>query len=49
MMPAVYKGKQYGTYELKEMAGKLTRGEISREEYEYMEGLMSPYPPAPAL
>ena len=49
MMPAVYKGKQYGTYELKEMAGKLTRGEISREEYEYMEGLMSPTPGSCAM
>lgn len=49
MMPAVYKGKQYGTYELKEMAGKLIRGEISREEYEYMEGLMSPTPGSCAM
>lgn len=49
MMPAVYKGKQYGTNELKEMAGKLTRGEISREEYEYMEGLMSPTPGSCAM
>ncbi len=49
MMPAVYKGKQYATYELKEMAGKLTRGEISLEEYEYMEGLMSPTPGSCAM
>ena len=49
MMPAVYKGRQYATYELKEMAGKLTRGEISLEEYEYMEGLMSPTPGSCAM
>ncbi len=49
MMPAEYKGKSYATYELKEMAGKLTRGEISREEYEYMEGLMSPTPGSCAM
>ena len=49
MMPAVYRGKQYATYELKEMAGKLTRGEISLEEYEYMEGLMSPTPGSCAM
>ncbi len=49
MMPAQYKGKSYATYELKEMAGKLTRGEISLEEYEYMEGLMSPTPGSCAM
>ena len=49
MMPAVYKGRQYATYELKEMAGKLTRGEISLEEYEYMEGLMSHTPGSCAM
>lgn len=49
MMPAVYKGKQYATYELKEMTGKLKRGEISLEEYEYMEGLMSPTPGSCAM
>lgn len=49
MMPAVYKGKSYATYELKEMAGRLSKGEISREEYEYMEGLMSPGPGSCAM
>lgn len=49
MMPATYQGKQYATYELKEMAGKLTRGELSLEEYEYMEGLMSPTPGSCAM
>ncbi len=49
MMPAVYKGRQYATYELKEMAGMLTRGELSKEEYEYMEGLMSPGPGSCAM
>lgn len=44
MMPGVYKGRQYASYELKEMIGKVQRGEISLEEYEYMEGLMSPGP-----
>ena len=48
-MPAVYKGRTYTTYELKEMAGKLTRGELSRQEYEYMEGLMSPTPGSCAM
>lgn len=48
MMPAVYQSKSYATYELKEMAGKLLKGEISKEEYEEMEGIMSPGPvPAP--
>ncbi|MFU0832511.1 MAG: Dihydroxy-acid dehydratase [Oscillospiraceae bacterium] len=49
MLPAVYKGKSYATYELKEMAGKLVRGEMSKEEYEYMEGLMSPVPGSCAM
>lgn len=49
MMPAEYKGSQYATYELKEMTGKLKSGEISREEYEYMEGLMSPSPGSCAM
>ena len=43
-MPAVYQSKSYATYELKEMAGKLLKGEISKEEYEEMEGIMSPGP-----
>lgn len=49
MMPAEYKGRQYATYELKEMTGKLKSGEISLEEYEYMEGLMSPSPGSCAM
>lgn len=49
MLPAEYKGKSYATYELKEMAGQLMRGEISKEEYEYMEGLMSPGPGSCAM
>lgn len=49
MMPGVYKGKSYGTYELKEMIGKVQRGEISKDEYEYMEGLMSPGPGSCAM
>lgn len=49
MMPAVYQGKSYATYELKEMAGKLAKGEISKEEYEQMEGIMSPGPGSCAM
>lgn len=49
MMPAEYQDKKYATYELKEMTGKLKSGEISLEEYEYMEGLMSPSPGSCAM
>ncbi len=49
MMPAEYKGKKYATYQLKEMIGKLTHGELSKEEYEYMEGIMSPGPGSCAM
>ena len=49
MMPAVYQSKSYATYELKEMAGKLLKGEISKEEYEEMEGIMSPGPGSCAM
>ncbi|MEG0853544.1 MAG: dihydroxy-acid dehydratase [Angelakisella sp.] len=49
MLPGEYNGKSYATYELKEMAGKLKSGEISLEEYEYMEGLMSPGPGSCAM
>lgn len=49
MMPAEYKDNKYATYELKEMTGKLKNGEISLEEYEYMEGLMSPSPGSCAM
>lgn len=48
-MPAEYKNKKYATYELKEMTGRLLSGEISLEEYEYMEGLMSPSPGSCAM
>ena len=44
MMPGEYKGKKYASYELKEMVAQMKRGDISPEEYEYMEGLMSPGP-----
>lgn len=49
MMPAQYRGEEYATYQLKEMTGKLLRGEISREEYEMMEGVMSPGPGSCAM
>lgn len=49
MLPGRYKGKNFATYELKEMAGKLSTGELSLEEYEYMEGLMSPGPGSCAM
>lgn len=49
MMPGEYKGKQYATYELKEMVAQMKHGEISPEEYEYMEGLMSPGPGSCAM
>ncbi len=49
MMPAEYKGQKYATYQLKEMIGQLTRGELSKEEYEYMEGIMSPGPGSCAM
>ena len=49
MLPANYKGKQYATYQLKEMTGKVIKGELSKEEYEYMEGIMSPVPGSCAM
>ncbi len=49
MMPAQYQGEEYATYQLKEMTGKLLRGEISREEYEAMEEVMSPGPGSCAM
>lgn len=49
MLPAEYQGKQYATYELKEMTGRLIKGEISKKEYEYMEGVMSPGPGSCAM
>lgn len=49
MMPAQYRGESYATYQLKEMTGKLLRGEISREEYEAMEEVMSPGPGSCAM
>lgn len=49
MLPAVYNGNTYATYQLKEMAGKLKNGEISLHEYEHMEGIMSPGPGSCAM
>lgn len=49
MMPGEYNGRTFATYELKEMVGKFKSGEISPEEYEYMEGLMSPGPGSCAM
>lgn len=49
MMPAQYRGESYATYQLKEMTGRLLRGEISREEYEAMEEVMSPGPGSCAM
>lgn len=46
MLPGEYQGRKFATYELKEMTGKLLSGEIQPDEYEYMEGLMSPGPAA---
>ncbi|MDR3562781.1 MAG: dihydroxy-acid dehydratase [Negativicutes bacterium] len=49
MLPAEYKGKSYATYELKEMAGRLKQGKIARNEYEYMEKILSPGPGSCAM
>ncbi|MDD7201651.1 MAG: dihydroxy-acid dehydratase [Sphaerochaetaceae bacterium] len=49
MLPAFYHGNQYATYELKEMTGKVLRGEISQAEYERMEGDFSPTPGSCAM
>ena len=49
MLPCFYKGNEYGTYQLKEMAGKLLKGDISESEYDYMEGIMSPGPGSCAM
>lgn len=49
MMPGEYKGKSYATYQLKEMVAQMKRGDISPEEYEYMEGVMSPGPGSCAM
>lgn len=49
MLPGEYQGRKFATYELKEMTGKLLRGEIQPDEYEYMEGLMSPGPGSCAM
>ena len=49
MLPGVYKGRQYATYELKEMIGKVQNGEITQSEYEYLEGIMSPGPGSCAM
>ena len=49
MLPGEYKGKKYASYELKEMVAQMKNGTISPEEYEYMEGLMSPGPGSCAM
>ncbi len=49
MLPGEYQGRKFATYELKEMTGKLLSGEIQPDEYEYMEGLMSPGPGSCAM
>lgn len=42
MLPGIHNGKQYATYELKEMAGQLQEGAISLTEYMKMEEELSP-------
>lgn len=38
MMPSMYKGKEFGgAWEVREAAGKLSRGEITQEDYDSME------------
>ncbi|MBW7573209.1 dihydroxy-acid dehydratase [Caproiciproducens faecalis] len=49
MLPAIYQGKEYGTYQLKEMAGKLVKGELSVSEYTHMEEIFSPGPGSCAM
>lgn len=49
MLPAHYKGKEYATYQLKEMTGLLTDGKLSEEEYEAMEECFSPTPGSCAM
>lgn len=49
MMPGEYDDKTFATYELKEMAGRLMKGEIPLEEYEYMQGVFSPGPGSCAM
>jgi len=49
MQPGEYKGKQYATYELKEMAGLLKQGKISEKEYFAMEDILSPGPGSCAM
>lgn len=38
MLPSYYKGREFGgAWEVREAGGKLTRGEISQEDYDHME------------
>lgn len=49
MMPGIHNGKQFATYELKEMSGGLRAGKISTEEYQEMEDKFSPGPGSCAM
>lgn len=49
MMPGECNGASFATYELKEMAGRLMKGDIPLAEYEYMQGVFSPGPGSCAM
>lgn len=49
MLPARYEGEDYATYELKEMTGRVLRGELDAKEYERMEETFSPVPGSCAM
>lgn len=49
MMPGRYKGRECATYELKEAAGLLTRGEMAEKEFFAMEDVLSPGPGSCAM
>ncbi|HZK53816.1 MAG TPA: dihydroxy-acid dehydratase [Desulfosporosinus sp.] len=49
MLPATYKGKEYATYELKELAGLVKRGQLSEKEFFTLEDLLSPGPGSCAM
>lgn len=42
MLPGRYRGEEYGTYQLKEAAGRVQRGLLSEKEFEEMENCFSP-------
>jgi dihydroxy-acid dehydratase len=42
MLPGRYRGEEYGTYQLKEAAGRGQRGLLSEKEFEEMENCFSP-------